>query len=479
MEQKTFSTKQFHLWPFYGSFKWMGFSPEHSISVSQDEISLKINGKEIHKVSPAEIEAAHFFSTWFGMGKTKLGLSSKQGSYEKEKRGDRWYFLSNDFGYVGEDSRDALISAFKEAHVKCFDDTSVSLRDGKLWIGKDYVVEYDKDNAVAYWALEVPEIKYFYTENSWMPWKKPVLVTGSDHPMRIGKLNSTDVENLKQHIIKNGAKLGDISKTNFTHAFSPSVIFHPSLWFTSSQIGLGDEGVSFIQKTFKTNENLFLPYEKINFALSTGSWYNMTRKIYIYGEQNITPKRRFGSSDAKRIVNELREKGIGQLEGEEFSESYHSSWLGVLLSIITIGIWHIIAVLFSKKRKSITIGEEKFVWNGEVWILDPEKFKREKPKDMKKFFVGDISDILHTYYYKKHWWHLWGYLFIWTRPKNIRVLAYEADQNSADYDLQMGKVYSGTASKIVNLFKESGFNETDEGRKWYKKWVKAVLADKV
>jgi hypothetical protein len=43
----------------------------------------------------------------------------------------------------------------------------------------------------------------------------------------------------------------------------------------------------------------------------------------------------------------------------------------------------------------------------------------------------------------------------------------------------MGKVYSGTASKIVNLFKERGFNETDEGRKWYKKWVKAVLADKV
>ena len=98
---------------------------------------------------------------------------------------------------------------------------------------------------------------------------------------------------------------------------------------------------------------------------------------------------------------------------------------------------------------------------------------------MKKFFVGDISDILHTYYYKKHWWHLWGYLFIWTHPKNIRVLAYEADQHSADYDLQMGKIYSRTASKIVNLFKERGFNETDEGRKWYKKWVKAVLADKV
>ncbi len=479
MEQKIFSTKQFHLWPFDGSFHWMGFIPKQSVVVNESGISFQINGKEVHRLSPEEIEAAHFFGTWFGMGKTKIGLSLDKGISKKEERGDRWHLLSNVFGYVCPDDKNALICAFKEAHVKCFEETSASLRDGELWMGKDFVVEYNKNGASVFWALEIPEIKYFYTEESLLPLKKPVLVTGSDHPIRINKLDSDDVTNLQRHILSNGAKLGEISKKTFEHAFSFSVIFKPALWFTSSTIGLGDEGISFTQKTFKTNDNLFLPYEKINFAQSTGSWFGRTRRLQIYGEQNIIPKRKFSSGDAKRIVNELREKGIGQVEGKEFSESYHSSWIGVLLSIITLGIWHLVAVTFSTKRKSIIIGKEKFVWNGEIWLLNTEEFKRKKPKGMKSFFVGDISDIKHAYYYKKHWWHLWGYLFIWTQPNNVRLFAYEADQNCAGYDLQMGKVYSGTASSIINTFKENGFNETDEGAKFYKKWIKAVLANKL
>jgi hypothetical protein len=478
MEQKKFSTKQFHLWPFNGSFQWIGFFPEYSIVVNEVGISLQINGKEVHRLSPDEIEAAHFFSTWFGMGKTKLGLSVEKDKC-KEERGDHWHFLSNYFGFVSPPEKDTLISAFKEAHVKCFDETSVSLRDNKLWTGKDFVVEYYKNGASAFWALEIPEIKYFYTEDRLLPLKKPILVTGSDHPLRINKLDSEDVANLKHHILSNGAKLGEISKKTFKHAFSFNVIFKPALWFTSSTIGLGDEGISFTQKTFKTNDNLFLPYEKTNFVQSTGSWYSFTRRLIIYGEQNIIPKRRFSSGDAKRIVNELREKRIGQVEGEEFSESYHSSWIGVLLSIVTLGIWHLITVIFSKKRKSITIGEKKFVWNGELWILYPEEFKREKPKGMNKFFVGDISDILHAYYYKKHWWYLWGDLFIWTHPKNVRLFSFEADQDSVDYDLQMGKIYFWTASSIINAIKKNGFDENEEGRKFYKKWIKAVLANKI
>ena len=479
MEQKTFSTRQFHLWPFCG-FKWIGFFPEHSTIINEKAIALQINGKELCRLSPEEIEAAHFFKTWLGLGKTKFGLSSKKSKYEKEKRGDHWYYFHNDFGYVSPESKEALINSFKEAHAKCFDETSLSLRKGKLWMGKDYVVEYNGDKQIGYWALEIPELKYFYTEKEfWKFWKKPILVTGSNFPLRIDNLSSTDVDNLKQYIINNGSKLGDISKAKFSHAFTPSVLFHPSLWFTSCTIGLGDEGISFTQKTFKTNDNIFLPYEKVNFALCTGSWYNFTRMLYIYGEQNIIPKRRFSSGNAKRIVNELREKGIGQVEGEEFSASYHSSWFGVLLSILSFGIWHAIVVLFSKKGKSITIGENSFIWEGELWLFDFNNFRREKPEGMKKFLVSNISDIKCTYYYKKHWWHLWGYLFIWTQPHNIRLFAFEADQDLADYDLQIGKIYSGAASRIVKKFKEKGYKESKVNLKLYKKWCKAVLANKV
>lgn len=459
MEQKEFSTRQFHLWPFYGFLKWMGFFPEHSIIVNENAITLQINGKEIRTLSPEGIEAAHFFSTWYGLGKTKLGLSSKQGKYEKEKRGDCWYFLTNYFGYVSPNDQDALIDSFKEAHVKCFNETSISLRGGSLWMGRDYVVEYYNNKAKGYWALAIPELKYFYTEKSLKPWKKPILVTGSDHPMRIANLNGADVDNLKLHIINSGAKFGDINDSAFSHAFSPSIIFHPSLWFTSSTIGLGDEGVSFTQKTFKTNDNIFLPYEKIYYAISPASWYNMTRKIYIYGEQNIIPKRRFSSSDAVRIINELREKGIGQIEGEEFSASHHSSWIGILLSIVTLGIWHIFVVFFFKKPKSITIGEEKFVWHGKYMLLDGNNLKCKKPVGMEDFVVGNISDIEHTNYHKKHWWHLWGSLLIRTRLTNIRSAAYEAAQFTAtSYELQMAKIYFWRASKIISSI-EDGLDE--------------------
>lgn len=478
METIFFSTKQFHLWPFYNGFNWMGFLPTHTISVGDNEISFLINGKDVERFSPQEVEGAHFFKTWFGWGKTKVGFSTKKNKSEKEKRGDCWYFLSNDYSYVSSSNQNNLIQSFKEIHTKCFDEKGLSLRNGKLWMCNEYVVEYGGNNEIAYWALEIPELKYFYSEKSMIPWKKPVLVTGSDHPLRIKKLSTNDVAKLKQHVIGNGAKLGEISNATFHHAFSFGVIFHPSQWFTSCSIGLGDEGVSFSQKTFKTNDNLFLPYDKINFALSTGSWYNLTRKLYIYGEQNIIPKRRFSSGDAKRIINELREKGIGQFEGKELTESYHSSWVGVLLCIVTLGIWHLIVMMFSKKRKSIIIGEEVFAWNGDLWQMDPDNYRREKTKEGLKFFVGKADDIKDIYYYKKHWYHLWGYVFIWVHPSNIRSLAYEADQMSQDYDLEMGKVYSSTAKEIVQYLKEKGFRQDSERHSLYKKWIKHFIKAK-
>lgn len=85
METIFFSTKQFHLWPFYNGFNWMGFLPTHTISVGDNEISFLINGKDVERFSPQEVEGAHFFKTWFGWGKTKVGFLRKNTSLKKKK----------------------------------------------------------------------------------------------------------------------------------------------------------------------------------------------------------------------------------------------------------------------------------------------------------------------------------------------------------------------------------------------------------
>lgn len=472
--EKTFSTQHFHLWPFVGFFSsWRGFCPTYTTIIGSDSIVLMCNGKKIHSFQPSEIEACTMDKTWFGFGSIRIALSYKNSNYEKEKRGDQWYFFRNEFSYVKEEDKSILINAIKETEAKCFNSKSVSLRNDTIWMSNEYIIEYDGKAEVGFWALSMPEIKYYYSQNSIIPFMKPVLVTGADHALRIKDLNNTDVDALKQHVINNGAKLGEISNKTFKEAWYLSVLFSPKLWFNHVSVGLGDEGITFSQKTFKTNDNLFLPYDKVNFAISNKKWYwFFTRRLIIFGEQNIIPKRRLYAGDAKRVVKELREKGISEFEGDSFSESYHTSGLGVLLSIVTIGIWHFIVMLFSKKRQSIMVGEKLMAWTGKVWLINFDSYSREMSKNKLQFYAGEASDVRAVCYRKKHWYHLWGRLYIWVHPSNIRVLAYEADQSSQDYDLDMGKIFSWTASSISNALKSAGFEENSETKKFYKTWIR-------
>jgi hypothetical protein len=57
-------------------------------------------------------------------------------------------------------------------------------------------------------------------------------------------------------------------------------------------------------------------------------------------------------------------------------------------------------------------------------------------------------------------------------------LAYEADQMSQDYDLEMGKVYSSTAKEIVQYLEEKGFRQDSERHSLYKKWIKHFIKAK-
>lgn len=277
---------------------------------------------------------------------------------------------------------------------------------------------------------------------------------------------------LRQHIISNGAKLGEISNATFKDAKYFSWLINPKLWFTHVKFGLDDEGITYSQKTFKTNEQVFLPYEKINCVISNGKWYwFFTRNLVFYGEQNIVPQKKLWASDAKRIVNELKEKGVSEFEGESFTASYHSNALGIILNIVTIGIWHLIVMIFSRKRQSIIIGEKMISYTGDIWLLDLDKFRRYKAEGIRKFFTGSVTDVKAVCYRKKHWYHFWGKVYVWVHPTNIRGLAYEASQGVQDYDLELGKVFLWTAKAIRKTLKNAGFEEDSKTAKIYKEFI--------
>ena len=107
----------------------------------------------------------------------------------------------------------------------------------------------------------------------------------------------------------------------------------------------------------------------------------------------------------------------------------------------------------------MVIGENSFIWNGDTWLMDMDKYGRVKNKEKQKFFVENISGIKSVNYHKKRWYHLWGTLYIWSHPNNIRTLAYEGSQHSQDYDIEMGKIFIWTANEIIKMFEEGGYEK--------------------
>ena len=146
-----FSTKQFHLWPFEGFLSsWRGFYPTYTTVVSNDGVMLERNGKILHSFQPSEIEACTMKKTWFGFGSLKIGFSYKYSNYEKEKRGDHWYFFHNEFSYVKKTDKGILIHALKGIEAKCFNGNSVSLINDTLWMSNEYIIEYDGKSECAF-----------------------------------------------------------------------------------------------------------------------------------------------------------------------------------------------------------------------------------------------------------------------------------------------------------------------------------------
>lgn len=340
-----------------------------------------------------------------------------------------------------------------------------------LWMNSRHVIS-DKKLGWLQHGIIIPQIKFFYTKGIF----SHDLYLGAMGAIRIDNISSSDKAIIEQHLNNNGAKIALDSLADYHDIFTLGDIAKVKNWFVSSTISITKNGVKMTQKTFKTTDNIYLPYDKINFAETYGGHSLLgARHIRIYGEQHIMPIKKYSKSATKEILKCLEEHGIHAVKGEKFAPSYHSSWIGIVLSVATLSIWHWIVVFFTsaKKRPGLTLdmSQKKASWEGPLYVVWKEKNEDPK-KDEGSKLTFEVSDVTGMIYYKKSWYHLWGYLCMSVHPYSFRT-----DQLSKDYTFLLGKCWSWNAKNVISKFVECGHtrNYTNDVKKNLKWWAKYIL----
>ena len=176
-----------------------------------------------------------------------------------------------------------------------------------LWMNSRHVV-CDK---TSWWDWQhgviIPQIKFLYTKGFFAH----DLYLGARGAIRVDNVSSRDKTAIEQHLKNNGAKIALDSLADYHDVFTLGDLFKVKNWFVSSTISVTKNGIKMTQKTFKTNDNIYLPFEKINFAETYGGHSLLgARHIRIYGEQHIMPIRKYSKSATKEILKCLEEHGI-------------------------------------------------------------------------------------------------------------------------------------------------------------------------
>lgn len=497
----TFTSKTFHWWPFgftdshYPKF-WRGFVEQNNITLTDTDITVSYTKNRIGEYSlPVKdleycIKEKKIFSfrlPWFCLGNTRVSIGIGKDDNSGWKGGN----VSYDRFYVDFDEYDDFIDALATKDPVCFSEESEMLKTRARWYRIDKLLSGNRntlwmnpkhiissENIKYGWRVKTDEIKYFFTRGVIFN----NLYVGSEKNIRLSNVKNDDVRAARKFIKYHGGNIADDAEVSYHDRFTPNVIFSPSLWFTHSSIGFTDKGIVFHQKTFKTEDDIFLPYDKVNIATYESKIYwLLTKQFTIYGEQNIIPSRRYAKLDVDEIKKKLENAGVKELDGNTYSPSYHSSWFGVLLSIITLSIYHWLIVAAKKlsSRNSLVIGDERIAWNGTIYGFTAFKsgYKREILKNLSTL-VLEGKDVRDVVYLKKHWYHLWGHMFIWAHPQNIRVLEGEASQDSVDYDLEIKKIWSWNVKKAISQLEDKGFVLEEDSHKFYKDWCKHYLLEK-
>lgn len=149
------------------------------------------------------------------------------------------------------------------------------------------------------------------------------LVFGYIDQILIKGLSNKNCLTIKNHVIKNSAKIGKeglvVKSLPFTGV---SDILKPLKWFLRERLILTDEAVLFIKRKLFSNKTTYLPFEKISFGYIDG-W--LSKKIYIIGEQNIIPSYSFPSKPINTLKSKLKEIGLELKKGKSFRPFWFSS----------------------------------------------------------------------------------------------------------------------------------------------------------
>lgn len=482
------TSRTFHWWPF--SFDvhfpghWRGFVEQDNIILTDSDIivSYSKDGKGEFSLPITDLEYCIHKKTFFRfMGNTKVSVGVGEQDNLPWKDGNVSFYI--DFGEIS-----AFIDALKTKKPLCFSQETIMLEERIPWYRIDKLLSGNRnilwmndkhilssESIKRGWCVKTNKIKYFYTRGI----INNNLYIGSEKRIRFSNVTNEDVRTARQYIKLHGGNIAEDATESYSDSWTPNVLFSPSLWFTHSSIGFTDKGIIYHQKTFKTNDDIFLPFDKINVATYNSKWYWLfTKKITIYGEQNITPKKRFSKVSVDIIKHKLEAARVKKIEGSTYTPSYHSSWFGILLSIFTLSLYHwlVVTLTIFQKRNTLVIDKNRIVWDGKIYYFTPSQVRREVWKKLTTLVVG-VKDIEDIVYIKKHWYHLWGHLFIWANPDNIRRIDGEAGENqkSVDYDLEIKKIWSWDVRNAILILKKSGFESDGKKHELYTEWCKHFL----
>lgn len=168
-----------------------------------------------------------------------------------------------------------------------------------------------------YTQVKVKDVVFFDATG----WFTKTLGFGYLNQIFIKGVKKEEREWLKQHLIKNGAKIGHTGETIYSPRYSHLIkdLFNVKKWIYRESFTVADEGVIFVQREYNGKKTTYLPFDKMKYIVTSKGIRH--KEIKFFGEQNIIPDYAFKKSFIKKLFTTAKEKGARAIEGKTFKTS--------------------------------------------------------------------------------------------------------------------------------------------------------------
>lgn len=303
----------------------------------------------------------------------------------------------------------------------------VRIQKNVLWLTDDYVVYVPKRKILGIDDHPVPiainDVRFSATN----PLKKfgifpagygtyfgtPSRQAVFKHPQK------EDASALNRHLTECGSPIGQKASAIFKDSFWLGKLLKPFSFRKHEEIGLTDDGVIYKFKKGNKIDNIYLPFDKINYIdLKKGLFHS--NYIRIYGEQNILTHLQFSNS----VIKQLKEIMKGRQIDEADVVVRPSFMFGLFRRPFA--------------RRTIFIVGDKLV------------FTDTKAKEVVALSADDITNVCWK---KKRFFYFVGYLFVFGIPENIR-----RDQITAEQMFAIPKIWFTKKKLIKRMAKNAKYN---------------------